>query len=71
LKLDHSTSKWWNDFIQQQETRHNEVEWLLPMLVPQQREHPRSHPLQTAGVDDELRKLLEKEQKEVEVKYTI
>ena len=47
----------------------NEVEWLLPTLVPQQREHPCSHPWKTAGVDDELRKLLGKEEKEVEVKY--
>ena len=69
LKFDHSTSKWWNDFIQQEEARHDEAEWLLPTLVPQQREHPHLNPRQTAGVDDELTKLLEKEEKEVEVKY--
>ena len=37
--------------------------------MPQQREHPHPNPQQTAGVDDELTKLLEKEEKEVEVKY--
>ena len=68
LKFDHSTSKWWSDFIQHQEGRHDEAEWLLPTLV-QEREHPRPHPRQTSGVDDEIRKLLEKEEKEVEVKY--
>ena len=69
LKFDNSTSKWWNDFIQQQEARHHEAEWLLSTLVPQQKERPRPHPRQTAGVDDELTKLLEKEEMEVEVKY--
>ena len=69
LKFDHSTSKWWNVFIQQEEARHDEAEWLLPTLVPQQREHPHLNPRQTAGVDDELTKLLENEEKEVEVKY--
>ena len=37
--------------------------------MPQQGEHPCPDPRQTSGVDDELRKLLEKEEKEVEVKY--
>ena len=68
LKFDHSTSKWWSDFIQHQEGRHDEAKWLLPTLV-QEREHPRPHPRQTSGVDDEIRKLLEKEEKEGEVKY--
>ena len=68
LKFDHSTSKWWSDFIQQQ-ARHDEAEWLLTTLVPQQGEHPCPYTQQTSGVDNELRKLLEKEEKEVEVKY--
>jgi len=69
LKFDHSTSKWWNDFIEQEETRHDKAEWLLPTLVPKWSKHRRPHPRQTpSGVDDELRKLLDKEEKEVEVK---
>ena len=71
LKFDHPTSKWWSDFIHHQEGRHDEAEWLLPKLVPQQEEPPRPHPRQTAGVvDNELRKLLKKEEKEVDVNYS-
>ena len=71
LKFDHSTSKWWSDFIEQQEARRDEADWLLATLAPQQEEQPRPHPRPNAGVDDELRKLLEKEEKEVEVKYKL
>jgi len=69
LKFDHSTSKWWTDFIKHQETRHDEAEWLLTTLVPKRSKQPHPHHRQTpSGVDDELRKLLDKEEKEVEVK---
>ena len=72
LKFDHSTSKWWSDFIQQEEARRDEAKWLLATLVQQQRKHHGPHPQrQTAGLDSELRKLLEKEEKEVEGKYKL
>ena len=69
LKFDHSASKWWSDFIENQETRHDEAEWLLQKLVPQNEEDSCPRPQPNSGIDQELRKLLEKEEKEVEVKY--
>ena len=55
LKFDHSTSKWWSDFIQQEEARRDEAKWLLATLVQQQRKHHGPHP----------------QEKEVEGKYKL
>ena len=69
LKFDHSASKWWSDFIENQETRHDEAEWLLQTLVLKNKEHSCPRPQPNSGIGQELRKLLEKEEKGVEVKY--
>ncbi|KAJ7354916.1 hypothetical protein OS493_029025 [Desmophyllum pertusum] len=67
LKFDHSTNQWWSDFIKSQETRHDEVEWKLSTLLPPTKPQKQVRPRNDDGVEDELRKFFEKEEREVEV----
>ncbi len=67
LKFDQATNAWWNGFIRRQENRHDEAEWKLSTLAEKLQKPERVQPTVYSAVDEELRKLIEKEEREVEV----
>ena len=67
LKFNHSTNQWWSDFIQNQQTRHDEAEWKLSTLLPPKPQKQVRARKDDGAETDELRKLFEKEEREVEV----